>query len=101
MSEIAAGGEGPRVVSLPPLMDLAATAELKATLEAALAAGSAVQIDAGDVQRIATPALQMLAAAATSFGKRGTGFAFGACAPALTEAVNTLGLGMSLGIWGE
>lgn len=101
MSESAAGGEGPRVVALPPVMDMAAATELKATLEAALVAGNAVRIEAGDVQRVATPALQVLVAAATSFGERGTGFAFGDCAPALTEAVGALGLGMSLGVWGE
>ena len=101
MSEFTPGGEGPRIVSLPPILDMAAATELKATLEAALAGGSAVQIEAGDVQRVATPALQVLTASAMSFGQRGTGFAFGACAPALTDAVSTLGLGMALGIWGE
>jgi len=101
MSESAPGGEGPSIVSLPPILDMAAAVELKTTLAAALAAGNAVQIDGGAVQRAATPVLQVLAAAATSFGERGTGFAFGACAPALTEAVSTLGLGMALGIWGD
>ena len=101
MSDTAPGGEGPRIVSLPPILDMPAAIELKAALEAALAGGSAVQIEAGDVQRVATPALQVLIAAATSFGERGTSFAFGACAPAFTDAVSTLGLGMALGIWGE
>ena len=101
MSESAPGGEGPRIVSLPPILDMAAAVELRTTLAAALAAGCAVQIEAGDVQRASTPALQVLTAAATSFGDQGTGFALGACAPALTEAVSSLGLGMALGIWGE
>ena len=101
MSESAPGGEGPCIVSLPPILDMAAALELKIALAAALTGGNAVQIVAGDVQRVATPALQVLTAAATSFAERGTGFAFGACAPALTEAVSTLGLGMALGIWGE
>ena len=101
MNDCDAKGAEARAVILPAVFDMDATAELKLVLEAALEAGVGVQIEAGDVQRVTTPGLQLLAVAARSFAERGSAFGFGACAPPLAEGATLLGLAPVLGIDGD
>jgi anti-anti-sigma regulatory factor len=92
--------DGVRVVSLPPVLDMVAAAELKVALESAMDEGG-VRIEAADVQRVSTPALQVLAAAARSYAQRGLPFAFGGCARPLSEGAVLLGIADVLGIDGD
>lgn len=51
------------VVHLPAVLDLTAASALKSDLLAALAGGAGIVVDAGDVQRVTTPCLQVLVSA--------------------------------------
>ena len=100
MSEGTAGETEERI-ALPAILDVAAATTLKDVLTAALAGGSSVLIEAADVQRASTPALQVLVAAASSFAQNGKTLRFGDCAPALHDAIDTLALGPALGFHGD
>lgn len=101
MSDGMTDGAGQRVVELPAVLDMVGAAELKQDLDMALAAGRAVRIEADDVQRVTTPGLQVLAAAARSFVEGGLAFSLGVCAPPLVQGAELLGLGPVLGLHGE
>lgn len=80
-------------VVLPPVADLTAAAPLKSRLEAALASGSGLTVDASAVQRISSPCLQVLAAAVASFATAGgAALAIGDPSDAFRETVSVLGL---------
>lgn len=85
---------------LPPVLDAAATAGLKPGFEAALVAGG-VRINAGEVQRVTTQGLQLLASAAQNFAVAGGAFEFGTLSAPLCEASRVLGLSPLLGLEGE
>ena len=91
---------GPRVVALPAILDVSAAAALLQTLNDILGTGEGVSIEAGEVQRVTTPGLQVLAAAAKSFSEKGLPFGYGNRASPLTDAAQTLGLGPALGLDG-
>ena len=91
---------GPRVVILPAILDAGAAAALLQTLSEALGADEGVRIDAGDLQRVTTPGLQVLAAAAQSFSEKRLPFGYTNPASPLTDAAETLGLGPALGLEG-
>ncbi len=50
-------------IALAPVLDLASASNLKQDLLEAFAGGDAVAIEAGEVQRVSSPCLQILAAA--------------------------------------
>lgn len=84
---------GPVSISLPPVLDVAAAANLKRELLEVLASGNSVNIDAAAVQRITTPCLQVLAAAARSIAQAGGGrMRLHSVRTGLTETINMLGL---------
>lgn len=93
--------KNPRSVVIPAILDAVAAAALLQTLNEALGAAEGVHIDAGDVQRVTTPGLQVLAAAARSFSEKGLAFGYANPAPPLAEAAETLGLSRALGLEGE
>ncbi|MGO8713522.1 MAG: STAS domain-containing protein [Rhizomicrobium sp.] len=93
MAELAPPGEGTPQLALPAVLDLTTGSELKRQLESALVKGCGLDIDAGQVQRVASPCLQILAAAAKSFVEAGgPALRFGAVSPEFRETVSTLGL---------
>jgi anti-anti-sigma regulatory factor len=82
-------GEAPLI--LPPVLDLTAAEPLCSQLRAALDAGP-VLLDAGAVERIATPCLQVLAAAAASARAQGLGFRLRDAGGVVAAAITALGL---------
>ena len=85
-------------VALPPSLDIAAAADLKRALLEALAAEGNIDVDASAVQRIATPCLQILAAAANSIEPQSDRrFRLYSVPDPLCEAIERLGLAPALG----
>lgn len=77
------------VLMLPAVLELSQGAALKSELAAAML------IDAGQVQRVTSPVLQLLAAAVAA------GARFTAASEALREAAQTLGLTAALNLPGD
>ncbi|HXZ67698.1 MAG TPA: STAS domain-containing protein [Alphaproteobacteria bacterium] len=82
------------LVSLPPIANLTAAADLKQSLVDALDSGKGVEIDASAVQNITSPCWQILVAAAKSFGEAATAMPFKVTkpSPAFVEAAGILGI---------
>lgn len=90
---------GPTAISLPPVLDIAAAAELKRELLEVLASGNSVNVDAGAVQRVTTPCLQVLASAARSIAQAGGGrMRLHSMKADLAENIRMLGLAEILNI---
>ncbi len=77
------------VIALPPVIDTPAAAPLRRTLLDAIAAGRALHIDGGAVERIGQAGLQVLAAAQATAAARGLAFRIAPSSPAL-DAMATL-----------
>src|ERR1043166_2844517 len=58
-----------RRVILPPVLDFAGTADLQRQLQAALASGESLTLDAGSVSEVTAQCLQLLAAASIAFAQ--------------------------------
>ena len=88
------------LVSLPPIANLTAAADLRHSLIDALHSGKSVEIEASAVQNITSPCWQVLLAAAKSFGAAGTPASFVVTNPstAFAEAASTLGIAQLLGL---
>lgn len=84
-------------LNLPPIFDMVATIDLKPALEAAMTQGS-IEVAAADVQRVTTPGLQLLAAAAKACAQRGLSFSIANCSSPLREAAEALDLASALGL---
>lgn len=86
-------------IKLPPMADLIYAAELKPALIEALDTQRSLTIDAGDVQNITSPCLQILAAAVKSFSEQGgLSLSITRPSPAFLGAVKTLALGDALNL---
>ncbi len=83
---------------LGPLLDLTAADALHRQLQERVEHGGALNIDGADVERVSTPCLQLLVAAALS--ARAHGMPFGIVTPStvLGSAIADLGLGHALGM---
>lgn len=87
---------------LPAVLDLTVAGALKEQLEAALAASSSVCVDASGVQRVTTPCLQVLVAAARGVGEAGRpSIRLKALSPAMLEVIELLGVKKALGLYEE
>jgi anti-anti-sigma regulatory factor len=99
MSELAITDDGRQVLLLPQVCDLSIALRLKEQLAEGLAAGTGLVLDGEAVQRITSPCLQLIAAAAKSFREAG-----GPCltisnpSVAFCDAVTALALGPALGM---
>ena len=82
-------------LSLPPTLDLAAAEGLCGDLTAALGDGG-VSLDGAAVEWIATPCLQVLAAAATTARARNLPFRLVQASSVLRAAITDLGLHQAL-----
>jgi len=90
---------GPATISLPSILDITAAADLKRELMEALASGGSLNVNAGAVQRVTTPCLQILAAAAKSVAQAGGGrFRLHSVPRGLSETIAMLGLEETFGI---
>lgn len=82
---------------LPPIADLIYAAELKPALAEALDTNRSLEIDAGEVQNVTSPCLQILVAGMKSFAERdGLQLTITKPSPAFLEAAKTLAIGEAL-----
>jgi anti-anti-sigma regulatory factor len=86
-------------IRLPAQLDMAALPGLKEELEAAALSANALRIDGSDVERVGTPAIQLLLAAAKAFSGEGRSFALEASSHELSSALDDLGLGLDTCQW--
>ena len=86
-------------IKLPAQLDMAALPGLKEELEAAVMSANAVRIDGSGVERVGTPAVQLLLAAAKAFSSEGHSFALEASSQELSSALDDLGLGSDASQW--
>lgn len=85
-------------VTLPAILDLTKAAALKDCVLSAMAEGTQVTIDAGALQRITTPCLQVFVAAARDLQNEGGALQIVNAPDALTHATEILGLSNVLGL---
>ena len=83
---------GPAILPLPARLDAAATADLRQAL--LVRRGQPLELQAGDVERVSTPAVQVLLAAARTWAADGQAFRLADAAPALQDAARCLGLSL-------
>ncbi len=84
---------------LPSISDLTYAADLKGHLQAAVAMGEGLEVDAGEVQRISTPCVQVLVAGARAFAEAGgPGLHFSRVSTAFSDTVTGLALCKVLGL---
>jgi anti-anti-sigma regulatory factor len=88
------------ILVLPAILDLKAAPDLKRDLEAARETGNPLQVDAGQVQRVSSLCLQLLAAARQDRAAE-TGLEIFAASQVFHEAASGLGLGQALGLAGD
>ncbi|MBF0335411.1 MAG: STAS domain-containing protein [Alphaproteobacteria bacterium] len=91
----------PTPFPLPAILDPVAAAPLADGLRAALGAGDGLTIDASAVERLSTPAAQVLLAAARSCEQADRPFRVRRPAAAFTAALTDLGLASSLKEWSQ
>lgn len=98
MSELASILADAGALRLPARLDLAMAAPLRQALRDSLDATSRMIVDAAEVERVATPCVQVLMAAAGEARARGIGFAVRQPSVAFAEALADLGIGPDLAI---
>jgi len=87
------------VLVLPAILDATVAAELKQELQLALGRGDGVDIDAGAVNRVTCPCLQVLAAAFRQFAQAGgPALTYTSISPAFSDTACGLALSEALGI---
>lgn len=86
-------------LALPAQLDIAALQGLKEELLAAAALEGDLAIDASQVERVGTPAVQLLLAAARAFSGSGRRFALRSASGTLSAAFADLGLAAELREW--
>lgn len=102
MSYLKRGSSGKPLLVLPANFDLTAAAILKSDLQASLAGGEGLEVDASGVQRVTSPCLQVLASAAHAFAQAGgPAMSVSKPSPAFAETVSGLALNAVLGLEGK
>jgi chemotaxis protein CheX len=89
---------GKPALALPKVMDITMAGMLKASLLSVYADGTKIELDAGAVQRVTTPCLQVLASAAKSLHETGGMLHFVNVPDDFREMTHTLGLAEVLGL---
>jgi len=86
-------------LTLPPVLDLRAAKPLQEGLRKVLAKGSPVLVDAGAVERLSTPCIQLLIAAVAAATREGISLTLLHPSDAFIDAFNDLGLFAVLKQW--
>lgn len=81
-----------RDIRLPSSLGLVDAGSLLATLRDSLADGMTLRIDGADVERVSTPCIQILVAAAQSARSEGLSFELTSLSGVLVDALADLGL---------
>ena len=92
-------GDGEVRVALAPVIDLIAAENLKDALLDATSGSAGVVIEGNTVERIDTPGLQILLAAAAVLDADNRGFSLVEPSSALTEAMTDMGFSAELDRW--
>jgi anti-anti-sigma regulatory factor len=87
------------VVALAANLDLSAAQALKESLTDAMLAGSDVVVSGASVERVGTPAVQVLLAAARTLASEGRRFSLLESSEALDAAFEELGLAATFEEW--
>ena len=80
-----------QVVALDPFLDLVAATPLKNSLEEALTSASPILVDAGNVEHVATPCVQLLHAARVSAENNNVSLEIVGASDAFIAALEDLG----------
>jgi chemotaxis protein CheX len=91
----------PDVVALPAILDMAAAQALKDTLSDVIAADVDITVDGAPVERVGTPAIQVLLAAAKSAAAGGRSFSLVQPSDVLRSAFADLGMAEVLARWSK
>ena len=86
-------------IKLPSVLDKAVPAVLRDVLLQETRAGTTVRLEAAAVDKVSTPCVQLLLAAAEFVTRRGARFVLAKPSEALVEAFNDLGLFATLMTW--
>jgi chemotaxis protein CheX len=86
-------------IKLPAQLDMTALAPLREELAAAAASAGTLTVNGSEVERVGTPAIQLLLAAAKAFAGEGRHFALETPSQTLSSALDDLGLGIDAGQW--
>jgi chemotaxis protein CheX len=86
-------------IKLPSQLDLGALPNLKEELLGAIASTGGVVLEGSDVERVGTPAIQLVLAASKEFSASGRRFALQAPSEALALAFDELGLSAEAREW--
>lgn len=91
--------EKPCAYVLPEVLDIGAASSLKEGLIEAGSATDQITVDGGKVERVSTPVVQVLAAAARDFTAEGRSFHLSDASQPLVFAFEDLGLAEDLKRW--
>ena len=80
-------------------LDLLAAEALKNDLLALLHKDSDLIINGGEVERVATPCIEVLVAAAAAFGEGGRSFKIAEPSPSLCDSFEAVGLADRIELW--
>ncbi len=86
-------------IALPEILDFGTAEPLKAALEKALAGGRPLKLDAGKVERLSTPCLQVLIAAEQAMKSADIALTLAAPSDAFIDTFNDLGAFSHLKQW--
>jgi chemotaxis protein CheX len=96
--EIITGESGRRLI-LAPVLDLLMAASLRDLLRESVIVGGRLEIDAGAVERMSTPCIQVLIAAGRAFAEKGIEFVILRPTEAFMGALFELGLFSIVAEW--
>ena len=86
-------------IKLPAQLDMTALSGLREELVAAMESAGTLQVDGSRVERVGTPAIQLLLATAKAFSAEGRRFVLKSPSEALSSALDDLGLALDTGQW--
>ena len=91
--------KGTSRINLGPVLDIRAAEPLKDVLRKALSKGKPLAVDAASIERMSTPCIQVLIAAATAMKDTDTAFTLMSPSDAFIDSFNELGLFPVLKQW--
>ena len=84
--------KGTSRINLGPVLDIRAAEPLKDVLRKALSKGKPLAVDAASIERMSTPCIQILIAAAAALKEADTNFTLMSPSDAFIDSFNELGL---------
>lgn len=91
--------DGGRRLKLPPVLDMLAAEGLREALKESLVLGGRLEIDAGQVERLSTPCIQVLVAGSRALTDSGNGLVVDQPTDVFLNGFYDLGLALVLADW--